>query len=247
MMLVLRSALFLIWFALVSIVMNVGSVPLFLLPPRVTLFAAKIWARLVLFGLEWIAGIRVEVRGALPDPRVLVAAKHLSMWETVAFLALLPRPAIVLKHSLLNIPFYGWYCRKMRMIAIDRSAGARAVRVMQEQALRALRDGRPVVIFPEGTRKKPGDRPDYKPGIAGLYVRLHVPCVPVAHNSGLFWAGGFLRKPGTVVLEFLEPIPPGLKRSEYMVLLETRIEDATKRLLDEARRSANSPTRGNGL
>jgi 1-acyl-sn-glycerol-3-phosphate acyltransferase len=247
MMLVLRSALFLVWFALISIVMNVGSLPLLLLPRRVTLFAAKIWARLVLFGLNWIAGMGVEVRGYLPDPRVLVAAKHLSMWETIAFLALLPRPAIVLKHSLLNIPFYGWYSRKMRMIAIDRSAGAKAVRDMHRQALRALEDDRPVVIFPEGTRKKPGDRPDYKPGIAGLYARLDVPCVPVAHNSGLFWAGGFLRKPGTVVLEFLEPIPPGLPRDRFMALLETRTEEAASRLLDEGRGNANSPTRANGL
>ena len=239
MMLLLRSALFLIWFAIVSIVVNVGVTPVLVLPRRATFFAARIWVRLVLFGLKWIAGIGVEVRGYLPDPRVLVAAKHFSMWETFAVLALLPRPAIVMKRSLLHIPFYGWYCRKMGMIAIDRSSGAKAIRLMHGQALRALQENRPVVIFPEGTRKKPGDSPDYKPGIAALYAQLRVPCVPVAHNSGLFWVGGFLRKPGTIVVEYLEPIPPGLSRRRFMAELESRTEEATNRLLAEGRRGAN--------
>jgi 1-acyl-sn-glycerol-3-phosphate acyltransferase len=160
------------------------------------------------------------------------------MWETVAVLALVPRPAIVLKRSLLRVPLYGWYCRKMRMIAIDRSSGVKALRIMHAQAMHALDEGRPVVIFPEGTRKKPGDAPDYKPGVAALYSQLRVPCVPVTHNSGLYWAGGFLRKPGTVILQFLEPIPPGLPRSRFMALLESRIENATNLLLDEGRRKA---------
>jgi len=112
-MLYLRSALFLVWFIIaISVIMNVGALPMLLLPSRLTLKAARLWARLVLFGLRWIAGTGVEVRGRLEDPRVLVAAKHFSMWETVAVLALLPGPAIVLKRSLLRVPFYGWYCRK---------------------------------------------------------------------------------------------------------------------------------------
>jgi 1-acyl-sn-glycerol-3-phosphate acyltransferase len=234
MMLYLRSALFLLWFAVASIVINVGALPLLLLPSRFTLKAAAIWGWLVLLGLKWIAGLGFELRGTLPKGRVLVAAKHFSMWETIAVLALLQRPAIVLKRSLLKIPFYGWYSRKMRMIAIDRAAGAKAIRILQSSALAALDDGRPVVIFPEGTRKNPGDPPDYKPGVAALYGRLQVPCAPVAHNSGLFWAGRFLRRPGTIVMEFLPAIPPGLSRSAFMSVLEARIEEATNRLLAEA-------------
>jgi 1-acyl-sn-glycerol-3-phosphate acyltransferase len=236
MILCLRSALFLVWFIVVSVIMNVGALPLLLLPYRLTLKTAGLWARLVLFGLKTIAGIGVEVRGGLGDPHVLVAAKHFSMWETVALLGLLPAPAIVLKRSLLRVPFYGWYCRKMRMIAIDRAAGSKAIRLLHGEASRALKEGRPIVIFPEGTRRRPGDPPDYKPGVAGLYAQLGVPCVPVAHNSGLFWAGGFLRKPGTVILEFLPPIPPGLSRRDFMALLESRIEEASNRLLAEGRR-----------
>ena len=243
-MLYLRSALFLLWFIAVSVIMNVGALPILLLPSGLTIRAANLWARLVLFGLKWIAGTRVAIRGRLEDPRALVAAKHYSMWETVALLALLPGPAIVLKQSLLRVPLYGWYCRKMRMIAIDRKAGAKAIRLMHDQAERALADGRPIVIFPEGTRRKPGAPPAYKPGVAGLYAQLHVPCVPVAHNSGLFWAGGFLRKPGTIILEFLPAIPPGLPRRDFMLMLESRIEEASDRLLAEG---VGSRKRPNGL
>ena len=238
MKLYLRSALFLVWFIAVSVIMNVGALPVLLLPFRFALKAAGLWARLVLFGLRMIAGIGVELRGRLDDPRVLIAAKHFSMWETVALLALLPGPAIVLKRSLLRIPFYGWYCRKMRMIAIDRASGAKAIRLMHAEAKRALEDGRPIVIFPEGTRRKPGAPPDYKPGVAALYAQLHAVCVPVAHNSGLFWAGGFLRKPGTIILEFLPAIPPGLPRQDFMALLESRIEEAGNNLLAEGRRGS---------
>jgi len=232
-MLVLRSALFFCWFLVVSVVMNLAAVPVLLFPPRITSATAALWGRLVLFGLKHIAGVHLEFRGRLEDKRVLIASKHFTMWETMAYLAIFPRPAIVMKQSLLRIPFYGWYCWKMGMIAIDRSAGAGAIRTMAAAAKRALSQNRPIIIFPEGTRKSPGDPPDYKPGVAALYAQLQVPCVPVAHNSGLFWTG-FLKHPGTIVVQLLEPIPPGLRRQEFMTALETRIEEGTKRLLEEA-------------
>ncbi|HEY4265756.1 MAG TPA: lysophospholipid acyltransferase family protein [Micropepsaceae bacterium] len=246
MILIVRSALFLAWFISISVIMNVGLLPLLLLPPGATLAAARIWAKLSLFGLKWIAGTGLEVRGTFAEPRVLVASKHFSMWETIAFLCLLPGPAIVIKQSLLRIPLYGWYCRKMRMIAIDRSAGAKAIRAMAAEARRASNEGRPIVIFPEGTRKKPGDAPDYKPGVAALYALLDIACVPAAHNSGLFWTG-FLKRPGRIVVEFLEPIPPGLTRQAFMDELQRRTEDATNRLLAEAGREANSRSTAPGL
>src|SRR5258706_13540625 len=168
-MLYLRSALFLVWFIAVSVIMNVGALPILLLPSGVTIRVANLWARLILFGLKWIAGTGVAIRGRLEDPRVLVAAKHFSMWETVALLALLPGPAIVLKQSLLRVPLYGWYCRKMRMIAIDRKAGAKAIRVMHDQAERALAEGRPLVIFPERPRMQAGGPPGSKPDAAARY------------------------------------------------------------------------------
>jgi len=232
MMLVLRSALFFIWFIAVSVIMNVMALPVLLLPAEAAMAAAALWGRAVLFGLKHIAGIGLEVRGRLEQQRVLIASKHFSMWETITYLALFRRPAIVMKQSLLRIPLYGWYCRKMGMIAIDRSAGASAIRRMAAKGRRALNDNRPIVIFPEGTRKELGAAPDYKPGVAALYAQLGVPCVPVAHNSGLFWRG-FLKHPGTIVVQLLEPIPPGLPRPQFMAALEKRIEEGTRRLLEE--------------
>ena len=161
---------------------------------------------------------------------VLVAAKHMSMWDTLALYLALDAPAIVLKRELLYIPFLWLVLWKATAIAIDRGAGAGALRKMQNAAKEVLGEGRPILIFPEGTRKKPGAAPDYKPGVAGLYALLDVACVPVALNSGVYWTG-FRKKPGTIVLEFLEPIPPGLKRAEFMNVLEKRIETATNRLL----------------
>ena len=236
MLLILRSTLFLIWFAIVSAVMNVGSLPTLVLPRSAAMTAGNLWARLVLAGLRAIAGLGYEVRGQEPaNRRVLIAVKHFSMWDTLAFQAFFPDPAIVIKRELLWVPFYGWYCRKLRMIAIDRNGGAMAIRAMLTSAKAASAEGRPIVIFPEGTRRHPGDPPDYKSGVAALYAGLGVPCVPVALNSGLYWDGLFLRRPGKVVLEYLEPIPPGLPRREFMALLESRIEEATARLIAEGR------------
>ena len=230
----LRSGLFLFWFLSISLILNIGSLPLLVVPRRAVVWVGNKWARLVLFGLKHIAGVDMVVRGHVPSlAGVLIAAKHFSIWETIAVLALLRDPAIVLKRELLWVPLYGWYCTKMGMIPINRSSGSRAIRRMHAAAKRAVEAGRPVVIFPEGTRKKPGAAPDYKPGVAALYAQLGIPCVPLVHNSGLFWADWFLRRPGTIVVEYLEAIPPGLPRREFMSVLEARMEEATTRLLRE--------------
>ncbi|MBU6299782.1 MAG: 1-acyl-sn-glycerol-3-phosphate acyltransferase, partial [Alphaproteobacteria bacterium] len=228
-----RSALFFLWFAAVSVVLNVGALPALLLPRRVTVWAARAWSASTLWGLKVFTGLDFDVRGEIPAPGTLVAVKHMSMWDTLAIYLLLPDPAVVLKRELLNIPFYGWYARKVRMIAIDRRGHAGALRKMAAQARRAVGEGRSVIIFPEGTRKNPGAPPDYKPGVAGLYGQLDVACVPVALNSGLFWTGpgGFLKKRGRITIAFLPKIPAGLKRTEFMRTLEDRIETATAELV----------------
>lgn len=226
----LRSALFLLWFFAVTMVLSLIFLPVLLLPRGATQWLARIWARLTFFGLKLFCSLDWEIRGAPPTEPVLVASKHMSMWDTLALWLALERPAIVLKRELLRIPFYGWFLWKGAAIAIDRSAGARALRKMSDEARAAMAQGRPVLIFPEGTRKKPGAVPDYKPGVAGLYGQLGVACVPVALNSGVYWKG-FAKYPGTIVLEFLPPIPPGLKRGEFMARLEASIETATTALL----------------
>jgi len=230
MMIGLRSALFLVWFLVITTILSLIFLPVLVLPRRATVWLARLWARLTFWGLKVFAGIGFEIRGTPPQGPVLVASKHMSMWDTLALYLALYEPAIVLKRELLRIPFYGWFLAKAAAIAIDRNAGPRALRKMSEAARAVLAQGRPILIFPEGTRKKPGAAADYKPGVAGLYGMLGVACVPVALNSGVYWTG-FLKRPGTIVLEFLEPIPPGLKRDAFMTRLQERIEAATTALL----------------
>ncbi|NIJ41431.1 1-acyl-sn-glycerol-3-phosphate acyltransferase [Parvibaculum indicum] len=235
-MLWLRSTFFNLSFWLMSIIMCILATPLFLAPRGWTVRAMNLWSRLTMFLLRVCAGTRYEVRGRIPEGAVLVAAKHQSMWDTIIATTLLRDPAIVMKKELLMIPYYGWYSLKTRMIAIDRGSGSAAIRKLIAQAKAALGLGRPVLIFPEGTRMAPDAAPDYKPGVAALYRQLDVPCVPVAVNSGIYWARrGFAKRPGTIVIEFLDPIPPGLDRKAFMAELEKRIEPATAKLVAEAR------------
>ena len=225
-----RSALFMAWFILVTAVMSIIFLPLLAGPRRAAAWMAKAWAKATLWGLGVFCGTHMRVRGTVPKGGVLVASKHMSMWDTLALYIVLDDPAIVLKRGLLYIPFYGWYLWKATAIAIDRSAGANALRRMTQQANGVLAEGRPILIFPEGTRKKPGAPPDYKVGVAGLYGIFKVPCVPVALDSGRYWQG-FTKRPGTISLEFLAVIPPGLRRDAFMPLLQERIETATDALL----------------
>ncbi|MDE2133079.1 MAG: 1-acyl-sn-glycerol-3-phosphate acyltransferase [Alphaproteobacteria bacterium] len=234
-MTLLRSVLFFLWFAAVSAAIHIAALPALLLPRRVTVWASRRWSEATLWGLKILAGLDFEVRGEIPTQAVLVAAKHMSMWDTVALYLLLYDPAVVVKRELLRVPFYGWYLQKAGVIAIDRGGHASALRQMAQAARLAIGDRRSILIFPEGTRKKPGSAPDYKPGAAGLYNQLQVPCVPVALNSGLFWTG-FLKKRGRIVIEFLPAIPAGLKRAEFMRTLEECTEAATARLIAEGRK-----------
>lgn len=229
-MIFFRSLLFALWFAAVTLVLGILALPLLLGPRQGALWLSSCWAKATLWGLKLFAGIDMRITGAVPRQPVLVAAKHMSTWDTLAIHIVLGDPGIVLKRSLLLIPFFGWYVGKTAAIPIDRGGGASTLRNMAREAQKVLAQGRPVVIFPEGTRQKPGATPDYKPGVAGLYGQLGVPCVPVALNSGAYWRG-FWKQPGTITLAFLEPIPPGLKRAEFMPILEERIETATAALL----------------
>lgn len=139
-----------------------------------------------------------------------------------------------MKRELLNIPVYGWYCRHTRQIPIDRGAGASALKNMLYSAAAARDLNRHIIIFPEGTRVAPGQTGSYLPGAAALYRHLDIPVVPVAVNSGLFWGrNAFRKRPGTIVLEYLEPIPPGLDRKAFHARLQAEIETATRRLEQE--------------
>jgi len=235
-LLYLRSILFQIFFWTFSVLINLVWLPSLLMNRRAVARGMEIWASVSFWGLKHIAGLDFEVRGRenIVPGAALYASKHLSMWETIAAHILLNDPATIMKRELLYVPVYGWYAQKCEMIVIDRSAQAAAIRKMIADAKSRAAAGRPILIFPEGTRKEMGAEPDYKPGVAALYGALDLPCVPMAHNSALYWPRrGMLRRPGRIVVEFLPAIPPGLKRAEFMTELQTRIEEGTARLLAE--------------
>jgi 1-acyl-sn-glycerol-3-phosphate acyltransferase len=234
----LRSLIYNIAFYLNLILFLVLGFWFFFTPRAWSMWALKQWGRSSVWLLRIICGTHMEVRGRehIPQGAGLVAAKHQSTWDTFALIALFDDPAMVLKRELRLIPMFGWFMYKFKMIAVERSAGASAIKAMIADAKAALQDNRQILIFPEGTRRPPGAEPDYKPGAAALYSRLGVPCVPVALNSGLFWPRRkFLRHPGTIIVEFLPAIPAGLARREFSARLEAAIEGATRRLEAEAR------------
>lgn len=205
--------------------------------PKLMRKGVRLWGALILGALRWLVGLNWDVRGweNLPPGAVVIASKHQSAWETMVFLLLLDQPVYVLKKELRKIPLWGQYSDRYGNIAVDRQAGASALKKMVADVAATLKQGRSVVIFPEGTRTPPGERQPYHPGVAAVYTRTEAPVVPVALNSGLYWGRRhFIKKPGRIVLEFLPPMPAGLDRRSFLAELENRIETATDRLVAEA-------------
>jgi 1-acyl-sn-glycerol-3-phosphate acyltransferase len=238
-MLVFRSLAFNTLYYLNLIVWMIAISPTLLLPRPVFMRAARLWAGSSLFLLRAVAGTRVEFRGCekIPPGGLIVAAKHQSLWETFALLRIFDDPVFVLKRELMWIPLFGWYAWKAQSVAIDRKGGSSALNALNLRAREAVQEGRQILIFPEGTRRPPGAPPAYKFGVAHLYRNIGAPCLPVALNSGLYWPRRkFLRRPGTIVVEVLDPIPPGLPRDEFFRQLEVRLEEGSNRLLEEGLR-----------
>ena len=238
MLILVRSIVFNILFYLNTLILLIMALPTFFLPYRAIIWVAKTWGRINLVVLRVVAGIKIEVRGREKIPRgaILVAAKHQSAWETFALLPLFDNPVFIVKRELQWIPIFGWLMIKGRMVPVDRSAGSQALAEMTERARIELADNRQLIIFPEGTRRAAGAEPRYKFGVAQLYAAEGVPCVPIALNSGLFWPRRSIRRiPGTVVIEILDPIPPGLAKDVFYKRLQSDIETATVRLIDKGR------------
>lgn len=246
-MVVVRSILYAIAFYLVTALMLVGGIWLLVAPRRWAMQGLRQHGAVCTWLLRVICGTRLEVRGRdnLPAGPCLVVAKHQSAWDTFALVPLLHDPAIVLKDELKWIPIYGWFALKFEHILVKRDRAAVALKRMMSDARSRAAAGRQVLIFPEGTRQPPGNAPDYKPGFVALYEGLGVPCVPLALNSGLYWPRrDFRRYPGTIVVEILEPVPPGLPRAAFKERVVGRIEAACDRLLSEAAGSATPPPLG---
>ncbi|WP_044561581.1 1-acyl-sn-glycerol-3-phosphate acyltransferase [Azospirillum sp. B4] len=234
-MLVLRSLIFNIVFYIWTAISCFGLLWGLVVPHRAMIWGIRGYMRSLVFLERTIIGLKYEVRGREHLPKTgafLVGAKHQSMWETMKLHLMFEDPAIVLKKELTYIPIWGWYAAKARMIAVDRGKRGAAIQSLVRGARERVAEGRPIVIFPQGTRTAVGAWRPYKVGIALLYESLGLPLVPMALNSGLFWPRHkFLRRPGTIVIEFLPAIAPGLSKEEALRRLETALETATDRLV----------------
>lgn len=240
----IRSLAFHVAFYLTTILFMLFGLPLFFAPRSWVIWAWKLYARTIALLLRWIADVRMEVRGLerLPEGGYIVASKHQSAWDTIAPMAYLPDPAVILKKELMDIPLYGQFARKLEMIPVRRDRGAVALREMARAAKSRAEAGRQIFIFPEGTRRSPGASPDYKPGVMLLYEALDKPCVPIALNSGLYWPRHAWRlNPGTIVMEFLDPIPPGLARDAFRSRLIEATERATALLVAQGQAETRMP------
>lgn len=232
--LLIRSVAFNIAFFAWAFISAVLFIPFFIISEKATQKVGKPWAWFSLILARVFCGIKYEVRGRenIQNIPVIYASKHQSAWDTLIFLTLLPNVAYVLKKELLRLPFWGWYLWRMKMIAIDRKAGASTIKQLIRDGKTALAENRPIVIFPEGTRTKPNAAPDYHSGITAMYSTLGVPVVPIALNSGVYWGkNAFFKKSGTIIIEFLPPIPAGLPKKQFAEQLQNEIESASNRLI----------------
>ncbi|MFN8983749.1 MAG: lysophospholipid acyltransferase family protein [Alphaproteobacteria bacterium] len=230
----LRSAIFNLLFMTSTALGAIIAMALLPFHPRAIRRFIRLWARAMLGLLRLVCGIRVSVTGLqhIAPGAAIIASKHQSAFDTFAWLALLPEPSYVLKRELLDLPFWGRAARHSGAVAVDRDGGATALRAMLRDAKRVLDEGRPLVIFPEGTRSGPGERIAYQPGVAALVMGNGVPCYPVATDSGRHWGRRAFRKtPGVISIAILPPLPAGLSRKALMETLEDQIETETARLM----------------
>jgi len=222
----LRSLLYAAIFYPATVLWVLVGVVATLLGRRATLAVVLSWVEFHHWLVTSVLGIRVRVEGEVPAGQHLIAVKHQSMLETMEMVRLTNLPVIVLKKELADIPLFGWMTRCYGVIAVERTAGAKALRALVEEGRAAIATGRPVIIYPEGTRVRVGQAPPLKSGFAALYRALGLPVVPVSVNSGRLWGRGFLHHSGTVTLKVGETIPAELDRKQ----VEARVHAAINAL-----------------
>jgi 1-acyl-sn-glycerol-3-phosphate acyltransferase len=233
-MAVVRSVLFALLQALITVPYSFLSLATFPLSAHSRYKVISFWARLVVWLARLVCGIRWQVLGRehLPPGPAVVLAKHQSAWETMALQLFFPPLSLVVKKDLLRIPFFGWGLRMLNPIAIDRQKGREALKQIEEQGLEKLRQGFWVLVFPEGTRVKPGERRRYGIGGTWLAAKAGVPVVPVAHNAGRLWGrNAFFKRPGLVTVSIGPALEStGLTASELIRRVESWIEGEMERL-----------------
>jgi 1-acyl-sn-glycerol-3-phosphate acyltransferase len=222
-----RAVLFSVFFYSTTALMGVLGLPILLMPARYASKLGSLWGRCVHLCL-FIIPIGFSLKGdIIKSEQVIYAVKHQSAWETLILYWQLDSPIVVLKKELLSIPIVGQFMKRAGCIAVDRSAGMRALKKLQEEALLAKQTGRSILIFPQGTRVEPRDNTTpYQIGVFSLYQALSIPVIPVALNSGRYWPNKrFLKNPGIIDVIFMSPIKTGLPRKEFMAKLKSDIED----------------------
>ena len=231
----IRSLLYLGQSYLVMFLMGIAFAPWAIVAPRGAHFACKSWARWALWTAEWMLDLKSEVRGTVPEGEVLVAAKHQSFFDILILFNALPAPKFIMKRELLWMPIIGIYAKRLGCVPVDRGKRGAAIQQMLEDVEAGRSAPGQLCIYPQGTRVAPGAYLPYKSGTAALYEQLGQVCIPVATNVGLFWPRkGILRKPGIGVVEFLEPIQPGIDKDAFKAHLEEVIETNANRLMQEA-------------
>ncbi|MBZ8132844.1 1-acyl-sn-glycerol-3-phosphate acyltransferase [Afifella sp. IM 167] len=211
--------------------------PFLLLPERYGTWVTKFWTASSLFWHRLITGIGEETKGLenIPQGACIVACKHQSTWETMRLVYMFDKPAYILKRELMWIPLLGWYLKKYGHIPVDRGSRSKALASIVVHARQRKATGYQILIFPEGTRRPPLAEPHYRYGVVHLYKELGLPVVPVALNAGLYWPRrSFAHVPGTVRVQVLPPIEPGLEPSAFAVRLEATLEEATNKLIEKA-------------
>ena len=225
-MALVRSAIYAAIFYPVTVVWVLAGIVASLLGRRPTLAIVLSWVDVHHWLARNILGIRIRLEGAITPGPHLIAVKHQSMFETLEMVRLSRLPIIVMKQELADIPLFGFMTRQYGVIPVERSAGAKALRALVTAGEEAAATGRPVIIYPEGTRVRPGEMPPLKSGFAALYRALGLPVVPVAVDSGRLWGRGFVKRPGIVTFKVGETIPAGLPRRE----IEARVHAAINAL-----------------
>ena len=230
----LRSLLYILQIYVAMLVLGIVFAPYALLSKNGARQACKTYARWAIWSARWMVGIRCDVRGPVPTGEVIVAAKHQSFLDILMIFNALPQAKFIMKRELMWTPIIGVYAKRLGCIPVNRGKRGAAIAKMVQDVAREFSEPGQLVIYPQGTRVAPGAAKPYKAGSGVLYTELNQPCVPVATNVGLLWPRtGILRKPGLGVVEFLDPIPPGLPRDTFMAELEQKVEARSDALMAE--------------
>lgn len=231
----IRSVLFVGQIYLMMPIIGLLFAPWALFSRRGAYAACKSYSRWVFWTASWMVGLRVEVRGAPPTGEVLVAAKHQSFLDIMMIFTAIPAGKFIMKKQILWTPVIGQYAKLLNCIAVDRGKRGAAIEKMVKDVQDGLIEPGQLIIYSQGTRVAPGVKAPYKVGTAVLYEQTGQTVVPVATNVGVFWPRtGIYRKPGLAVVEFLDPIAPGLDRETFMHTLESRVEARSNALMREA-------------